>query len=222
MQTLIDILAAIFIGGILLLVAMTAMDSGLQMFVNYNADALVQNELAELANIIQEDLRKMGYAIPQYMQDQIIQTAQPNQLAYIANLNLDAPYPGYAGQDAVSDTVRYNIAAIDTVAFVDTSLTLYGVNRTLHLAGKSAKTIQVGTIANDTVFQYLNQVGQPVAVPMAAKMVEVTFVALTPDVYLSDELLAATNPQDRMRELRKLIRESFWRQTRVISKNLRR
>ena len=54
------------------------------------------------------------------------------------------------------------------------------------------------------------------------KMVEVTLVAMNPNVYLSDEVIAANNAVDRMVEIQKLITGSYWRQTRVISKNLRR
>lgn len=222
MQALIDIVGAIFVGAFLLLIAMTAMNTGLQTFVSFNADAIVQNELADLARIIQEDLRKMGYGIPPSQQSNILQIAQGDELKFIANLNMDSTYPGYAGIDSTPDTIHYTVAVHETITILDTSIVLYGVTRKIHLAGKSAQSIQIGTIANSDVFQYFNQVGQPVGTPLAARMVEVTIIALSPDIYMSDELIVAEDAEDQIAEINSLIRQSFWRQTRVISKNLRR
>lgn len=222
MSTLIDIMGAVVIGGILLLVAMTAMDSGLQSFINSNADAIVQNELADLSRIMQHDLRKMGYSIPEAASDSIIQIAQPGRLKFITNLNQDQPYPGTSGTDTTPDTIDYQVVAYDSMDFIDTAIVLYGLNRSVNVVGKATSNGQVGTITNSDVFRYLDQAGNEVSYIPATKMVEVTFVSLNPDIYLNDEVLLASDPVTRMTELRKLIKESFWRQTRVVSKNLRR
>lgn len=226
MSTMIDILGGMIIGSILLLVAMTAMDNGVRQFVNHNADAIVQNELAGLSDVIQNDLRKMGYGIPESMQHQIVQTADSDHLVFITNLNLDRDYyesvHGNLHTDAIPDTIEFSVAPFDTITFFDTSLVLYGINRRVVVSQEATATGQIGTISNDNVFRYLDQVGRPVSYMPATVMVEVTLVALNPNVYISDEVIQADNPVDRMRELRKLLRESYWRQTRVISKNLRR
>lgn len=211
---MIDIIGGFFVGTILLLIAMTAMDNGVRQFVNHNADAIVQNELATTSEIIQNDLRKVGFGIPEAQQATIIQTAQPTHFEYLSNLNPTT--------DLVPDTIEYSISAFDTVSFIDTSIVLYAIYRRVHIVGAASKTGQVGTIANNQVFRYLDQVGRPVTYIPATKMVEVTMVALNPNIYVSDEVLQASGPQERMIELRKLLRESYWRQTRVISKNLRR
>lgn len=222
MQSIIDILGAMFIGGILILVAMTALDGGLQAFVNNNADAIVQNELADLSRTMQFDLRKMGYGIPEAQSSTILQIAQSDHLKYLTNLNLTEPYNGVGGIDSTPDTIEYQVVPFQSYNFIDTSIAVFGLNRTVKVVGHATETLQVGTITNTDVFRYLNQAGVPVAYTPATKMVEVTFVSLNPQIYLNQEVLLATNPVDRMKELRKLVKESFWRQTRVVSKNLRR
>jgi len=222
MQTLIDIAGAMFIGGILLIVAMTAMDNGLQSFVSNNADAIVQNELVELSRIMQFDLRKMGYGISESASTSIIQTAESGHLKFLSNLNLLEPYGGSGGTDEIADTVEYQVVPFDTMNFIDTSIVTYSLYRTVKVVGVTTEANHVGTITNTDVFRYLDQAGNEVSYVPSTKMVEVTFVAMNPDIYLNDEVLLASAPQERMRELRKLIKESFWRQTRVVSKNLRR
>ncbi|MDP8209117.1 MAG: hypothetical protein P9L92_20810 [Candidatus Electryonea clarkiae] len=226
MATMLDILGSMIIGSMLLLIAITAMDNAVQQFVNHNADAIVQNEMVSLTEIIQHDLRKMGFGIPEAEQNSILQIGQPDHLKFLANLNINSDY--YAAQhgnihiDAIPDTIEYSIAAFDTIDFIDTSIVLYSVIRTVKVTQESPSSGHIGSISNDEVFSYLDQLGNETGVLQATKMVEVTLIAMNPDIYVNDEVLLALTPVERMNELRKLIRQSFWRQTRVISKNLRR
>jgi hypothetical protein len=213
LSALIDIIGSFLIGAILLLVSAKAMDSSVQQFVNQNADAIVQNDLTTLTQILQFDLRKMGFGIPEGMSETILQRAEAGRLRFLANLNAD---------DAIPDTIEYSVARCDTVVFVDTSIVLYGLYRRVRIAGQAASSSQIGTISNPSVFRYLDQAGAQAMIMESTRMVEVTLVVMNPRIYASDEVFHAANPVARMRELRKLIRESFWRQTRVISRNLRR
>lgn len=214
MDTIIDIMGSMIIGSILLLIALSAMDGAVRQFVNHNVDAIVQNELVETTGILQYDLRKMGYGIPENQQADIIQIAQPDRVKYLANLN--------SPTDEIPDTIEYFIAAFDTVNFIDTSFVLYGINRSVKFSNGISQSGQIGAIANNAVFKYLDQIGDSAEVAQAITMVEVTIVAMNPNIYVNEEVLLAATPEERMTELRKLIRESYWRQTRVVSKNLRR
>ena len=78
MATLIDIIGGIFIGGFLLLIALSATDTATTEFFNYNSDAIMQQNLAKTSKIIQYDLRKMGYGIPEAAQDSILNVATGN------------------------------------------------------------------------------------------------------------------------------------------------
>ncbi len=226
MGTIWDILVASMIGSVLLLVGIKAIDNATQHFINYNADAIAQIELADLNQILQEDLRKMGFGIPESQQNTILVTAQPTHLKFISNLNKERDYffniHGNLHMDEVPDTIEYVIAPFDTVVFVDTSLVMYSITRTVSVTQETPVTGIVGLIANNSVFRYLDQIGQPAPIVDATKMVEVTLICVNPDIYRSSELLAAANPDERIVMLQRLISASYWRQTRVISKNLRR
>jgi hypothetical protein len=213
LASLIDIISAMLVGSILLLVSIKAMDAGLQQFVNHNTDAIAQDELIGMTEIIQNDLRKMGYGIPEADQASIIQSAQSANIQFLSILN---------SADEIPDTVDYLVAELDTITFVDTLMVLYGITRTVKISGSSTVSGIVGVITNNDIFSYLDQMGEETAVVQSIKMVEVTLVAMNPNVYLSDEVIAANNAVDRMVEIQKLITGSYWRQTRVISKNLRR
>ena len=221
-STLIDILGAMIIGGLLFLISMSAMDSGLERFVNQNADAIVQNQIAEMSDIVQYDLRKMGYGVPEASIPNVIQVGTSNRLKFLTHLNRENPFEGVGGTDNVADTIEYQVIASDTISFIDTSIYLYRVNRTVSVSGHAVESRMIGKVASPAVFRYLDQVGNPVGSIAGTKMIEVSLMALNPDIYLNEAVIAAAGPTERMRELRRLLRESYWRQTRVVSKNLRR
>jgi hypothetical protein len=89
MATMIDIIGALFIGGFLLLIALTATDNATTECFNYNYDAIIQQNLARVSSTIQYDLRKMGYGIPEYDYQKILQIATGNHLKFISHLNSD-------------------------------------------------------------------------------------------------------------------------------------
>ena len=214
MSSMLDIIAAMLIGSILLLVSIRAMDAGLEQFVNYNIDAIVQNELINTTDIMQFDLRKMGFGIPENEQATIIQSADSTHVHFLISLNyLD---------DAIPDTIEYSVFASDTATFVDTMIVIYAINRTAKISGESTTSGYVGAVANNNVFRFLDQSGTPTTVLQAIRMVEVSLVAMNPKIYTNSDVLAALNPQDRMIEIRKLAKESYMRHSRVVSKNLRR
>ena len=84
----------------------------------------------------------------------------------------------------------------------------------------------MGTIGNSDVFRYLDQLGDPVPIIQATRMVEVTLTAYNPRIILSPDMFSGGNSAEdvefRKQELRRLLRASFWRQTRLVSKNLKR
>jgi hypothetical protein len=230
MTTFLDYITAMIVGGAILLITITVTDSGTRDFFNYNADAISQINLANMSGIIEYDLRKMGYGVPEG--EQVIFTAQPNRLKFIAHLNREFDYFGHIipHKDNVPDTIEYIIAPAEVINYGDTSITMYKVTRRLRITDEGERITDIGRIGNGRVFRYLDQIGNPVdpgTELVASKMVEVTLTAFNPRVVLSPELVKRdmSNIQDveyRKKELRRLLRTSFWRQTRLVSKNLRR
>lgn len=230
MGSLLDYIMAMIVGGAILLITITVTDTGTREFLNYNSDAIIQMNLMNMSSTIEYDLRKMGYGIPEG--DQVLFIAQPNHFKFIAQLNRDFDYFGHLipHRDNIPDTIEYVVTLAETIDYGDTVLRMYKVTRILKITGEGVSSTDIGRIGNARVFRYLDQVGNPVdpgAELVASKMVEVTLTAFNPRVILSPELVRkeVSSIQDqefRKKELRRLLRTSFWRQTRLVSKNLRR
>lgn len=231
MAALLDIVGSALFGGLLLLIAITATDTATQEFINYHSDSIVQENLTQMSRMLEYDLRKMGFGIPEAQMNSILQIGQPNRLRFITQLNLDpdsyTPIPGVVGFDDIPDTIEYRITWADTTNFLDTTIVMYNVNRRLATSTGVTESTDIGRIGNNNVFRYLDQIGRQTGVLMATRMVEVTLTAFNPQIMLSPEMVRSDlrNIQDRefrKRELRRLLRASYWRQTRLVSKNLRR
>ncbi|MBN2008345.1 hypothetical protein JW960_03245 [candidate division KSB1 bacterium] len=219
MNSMLDILAGMLIGGMIMILTLTVTERGNREFFNYNADAIVQSNLAQIAHITEWDLRKMGYGIKEAQTPTILQVAEDDQLKYLTHLN--------ASTDQVADTIEYTIIPDEVIDYGDTSLTMYNIYRKITIAGETPDVNMIGKIGNGNVFRYLDQIGNPAPVQMATRMVEVTLVAFNPRVVLSPDFVAArldsvNGAKQRKEELTRLLRPSFWRQTRLVSKNLRR
>jgi len=227
MATILDILGATIMGGFILLLTLTATDTGTRNFLNYNADAIVQNQMVWSAEALEYDLRKMGFGIPEHLQNTVIQIGTPNHLKFLSHLNSMVKYDGATTFDDIPDTIEYQILPSDTISFPDTTVVMYKIMKTVEISPNYSETKMIGKIGNSNVFRYLDQVGDPVTTIISTKMVEVTLMAFSRDVMLSPELVSSKlkgikNKEIRRRELLQLLRPAFWRQTRQVSKNLRR
>lgn len=219
MTTVLDILGGAMIGSLILMLTLSATDRGTREFFHYNADAMVQDQIAQLAYITEYDLRKMGFGIHEVDQASILQVAAADHIKFLTQINFNV--------DNVADTIEYQITPFETISYGDTSLTTYRVWRQVRIAGQSPENHMVGIIGNNNVFRYLDQVGNLAPIQQATRMVEVTFVAYNPRIILSPEMVSSRldsieSDEVRRKELTNLLRPSFWRQTRLVSKNLRR
>jgi hypothetical protein len=231
MAVVLDIIGGLFVGGFLLIIALTAVDTATTEFFNYNADAIQQQNLARTSDIIQYDLRKMGYGTPEAQQGTILQIATPSRVKFLSHLNSDPdarmPISGFGTIDNVIDTIEYMTVPLDSVDYFDTTVVVYQVRRTIKISPNYNHTMSVGVIGNQRMFRYLNQLGEPVGIIAATKMIEVTLTAYDPRVFLSREWIDSrlneiSNSAFRKKELRRMLRASYWRQTRLISRNLKR
>lgn len=213
MSTVLDMIGAMLIGGVLMLITNRAIDHGARQYINANGDAIIQAELSTMTRIIQSDLRKAGYGISESDQAVIMQKIDSDHFSCLTRLT-----PG----NGVPDTIEYVVAIADSFVIVDASIVFYSIDRIFKSAGEDPVVTRVGNVTNSEVFRYLDQSGAKTAIKQAVDMVEVTLIAVNPAIYLNDQILAATTTAIRKKELKKLAKESFWRQTRVVSRNLRR
>lgn len=231
MGSMLDISMASMIGGILLITLLIATDTMTTEFFNYNADAMTQSNLSNISTTLQNDIRKMGFAILEHQMHTILQRTQPGRLTFISQLNINRDYyaheHGDVHKDQVADTIDYQVLHHETITYWDTALVVYKIIRRAIVSQEATRESMIGVVGNPDIFRYLDQVGQETAVPTAIKMVEVTLTAYDPRVVLSREYVESIvdtlrGEHFRDRELRRLLRPSYWRQTRLVSKNLRR
>ncbi len=219
MTSLLDIIGASIIGGMVLLLALTVTDYGTREFFNYNSDAIMQANLAHMAHLAEYDLRKMGFGIDESQQSTILQIAQSDHLKFLTQLNYNV--------DTIPDTIEYKIIQAEVIDFGDTTLTMFNILRNVTVVQHSNESMNIGKIGNNNVFRYLNQIGEAVEIIQETKMVELTLITYEPRIILSPEFVTTKlngieRADLRKRELQRLLRPSFWRQTRLVSKNLRR
>lgn len=230
MALVLDLIGGLFIGGFLIMIALSATDTATTEFYNYNSDALVQQNLARMSDIIQHDLRKMGFGIPEEQKNTILAISQPNHLKFLAHLNSDPDCKiNISGLsiDNIVDSIEYRVVPFDSIDYYDTIIVTYQVRRRLFVSPNYTNEMAIGIIGNPNAFRYLDQVGKPVAFMSETRMVEVTLTAYDPRVVLSKDWVDSRlneigNEDFRKQELRRLLRASYWRQTRLISKNLKR
>lgn len=231
MSAIMDIISGIVVGGLIMVIVLTALGTGMQTTVNHNAVEIVQLNLAQIYRIMESDLRKAGFGIPREQQGQVFRVAAPAQVKFLAHLNLqpgsEIPVAGVTTYDDVPDTLEYTITASETVTLGDTTLTLYSVNRVLKVASLASDSIMLGKIGNNNVFGFLDQWSRSTAVPGEIRMVDLRLRAFNPQVILSPELvmtgaLSSNDLEARRREVLRLLRGSYSREARIILKNLRR
>ena len=231
MGAMLDIITASMIGGFLMILLLTATDTITTESYNYNADAITQQNLSNIATIMQADIRKMGFNIPEGNKAQIVQIHDKNRLKFIAQLNEFQDYymheHGNLHMDGIPDTIEYSVQPFETITYWDTSIVMYQVNRRAVISQEGTDVSMIGVLGNSDVFRYLDKFENDTNNPVFIVIVELTLTAFDPRVVLSREYVESTvdttkGKAYRDRELSRLLRPSYWRQTRLVSKNLDR
>ncbi|MBN1406244.1 MAG: hypothetical protein JW956_00560, partial [Calditrichaceae bacterium] len=231
MGAILDIVTASFIGGFLLIILLTATDTITTESYNYHADAITQQNLSNIATIMQADIRKMGFDIPEGSKSQIVQIHNEDRLKFIAHLNEFQDYymheHGNLHIDLDPDTIEYRVLPFEDITYWDTTITTYQVIRRAVVSQEVTRTSMIGVLGNNDVFRYLDKFENDTNNPQLMVIVELTLTAFDPRIILSkdyvESIVDTTNGEEyRDRELRRLLRPSYWRQTRLVSKNLDR
>ncbi len=231
MSTIIDLLGGSILGGLVMMIALTASDIGMrQMFTN-NADDIMQNNMNRMTYIMEFDIKKIGFAVPEEELDNTLQIAQPGHLKFLTQLNLDADtyykIPGVNTFDASVDTIEFVIFPQRTISFGDTSVSIYGVRRTIKIAGVTTQQQVIGQVSRPAVFKYLDQTGKPVFTTAATRLIEIELAILNPDAMLTPELVMKDIDDIkhiglRKKELMRILHPTFWRHRRLVTRNLMR
>lgn len=207
MSTIVDIILSVFIGGILLLVVLSANDITAETTYMLNGDLYVQQMLVSIVQIVEGEIRNMGYGIPETPPEAVVVDAKDTAIAFVEDLGLDG----------FRETVRYYTGPVTELASTqnDSDRFLY---RQVNDSPKNA----IGVV---TRFQlrYFSQAQLDTLTPPVApedlisiKIVEITLEVQNP--YALYRHQSQVGPGER----NALYSSSMWRQTRLASQNLRR
>lgn len=195
MSSLIDIIGSSIIGGFLLLLLFNVMDTTGEYFISHGDDLIVQQNLTSIASILEHDLRKMGFMVPE------------NQLSMIQADSTTLKFRGDIDKDFIVDTVEYYVGPTSDLTVTQNPDDRYLYRKVNGLPNTGAKA---GVVTN-FMFEYLDQDGNPAANLGSIKMIRINMKVENSAVYGNDP-----NPKKTK------YRTAIWRQTRLVSRNLRR
>lgn len=195
MGSLIDIIGSSVIGGLLLLILFNVLNTTNEYFITHGDDLIVQQNLTSLAINLENDLKKMGYAVPE------------NELSIITADSTDLIFRGDIDRDFVPDTVEYYLGPTSDLTTTPNPDDRFIYRKVNDLPVNGEK---VGVVSKFK-FEYLNQDGVEVSNPNTIKMIRITLKVENSGVYGNDP-----NPQKNK------YRTAIWQQTRLVSRNLRR
>ena len=98
MSTVIDLMGSFFIGGLVLLMILTAQSTLVQNAHERTMDLVVQGNMTTLVEILQYDVRKMGFGVPDSV-DAVL-AADSTSVTFLADLEADGSV----------DTVVYSVS----------------------------------------------------------------------------------------------------------------
>lgn len=207
-STLIDILGATIIGGLLLLILFRVNDTATQNTFVYTGELMVQQALVQTVNIIEHDFRKMGYCeIWENMPNpaNAIIFADSNKISFLTDLPPDMLSVG----DGVIDTLHYFIGPTSELALTDNpnDRLLYRV-----VNSEIPKSSNVGiTNFKLTYFDSFNEIIPTPILDAATGSINTIQIDLEiQTIYAYHQLYSD-----------QLYNSVFWRQIRLAAKNLR-
>lgn len=193
-STILDIIGATIIGGLLLLTIVRLNSRAQENLIVYGSDKILQNSVVNLATLLEEDFRKVGYcADPNKITDttDLIITADLSSISFRADLN----------RDGNLDVVKYFIS--DTVAM---NMTKNPRDRILYRQINSDMPLIVNSNIVQFRIKYFDvldtELTAPVNTPSLVAHLEISFKVEDPEAY--DEQYS----------------EAYWQQVRLSSRNL--
>jgi len=196
-STLLDILGATVIGGILLIMVNNLNERAVAANIIYGNDKNLQRELVQLADLIETDFRKIGYCEdPAKVSDSmnVIISADTSQIKFLTDLN----------RDGELDTLEYFVSGTDVL-----SITVNPRDRILYRMHSSYPDKGTLDISSDVTQFYLRyfdalnaELSSPVTTPSLIAYMEISFKVEDSEAYNED------------------YSEAYWQQVRLTSRNL--
>jgi hypothetical protein len=204
MAVILDIIFSLVFGSALLVIVLTANDIANENYSLYNGDVIVQEMLVSTAELVEGELRNMGFGVPE--KKQTVLEADTARIKFLTDLD----------RNGNIDTITYFVG--DTT---ELSQTQNRLDRYLHRKVNNAMTGKVGVVTQWKL-RYITAAGEVLPTPVDVdRLTEIHIVELTMEVQ---------NPYAQLRKKGEvgagqrdaLYSSSFWQQTRLASQNLRR
>lgn len=195
MSSLIDIIGSSIIGGFLLLLLFNVFDTTNEYFISHGDDLIVQQNLTSVASILEWDLRKMGFMVPE------------SELSILQADSTSIKFKGDINKDFSLDTIEYYLGPTTDLLTTQNPDDRFIYRKRNGLPIMGAK---VGVVTNFR-FEYLDQDGNVVSGLSSIKMIRINMKVENAAVYGNDP-----NPKKTK------YRTAIWQQTRLVSRNLRR
>lgn len=202
MATIIDLLMSAVLGGTLLILGLTTNEIASESTAMQRGDVYVQESMIEISQIIESDLRNMGFGVPDT--SIVIVSADTSSISY--RVVLDTP--------GVIDTVSYFLGPTTELTSTPNEL-----DRFLYRQVKGAAPTEVGTVTRFRM-RYLRRTGDSLTSPVQASDLG--------QIYQIETLLEVQNPYAMLRkthaegERDALYSSILWKQSRLTAQNLRR
>jgi hypothetical protein len=205
MGAILDIIVSFTVGGLILLIILAANDIAAENHAVYNGDMLVQEMLVSTAQVVEGELRNMGFGVAETVAT--ILEADSNSISFLVDLGRDG---------APIDTIRYYVGPTSEL-----SATQNEADRLLHRRVNSQPSMQIGAV---TLFDvnYITQGGDILSRPVPSgslseiHTIEVTMEVQNPYAPLKKEGVGGDDAPEA------LFSTSLWQQTRLASQNSRR
>jgi hypothetical protein len=196
-STLIDIMGATIIGGILLIMVNNLNERAIGKNITYGNDKLLQMEVVQLAQLIEKDLRKIGYCEdPAKVSDSmdVILSADTSQIKFLTDLN----------RDGNLDTLEYYVSGTEVL-----TNTVNPRDRILyrkHSNYPDEVTLDISSNVTQFYLRYFDalniELSTPVTIPSLIAYMEISFKVEDSEAYNEE------------------YSEAYWQQVRLTSRNL--
>lgn len=205
MGTMIDIILAITLGGLLMFAIINANAVINENSSILNGDMLVQQLLISTAQIVEGEFRNMGVGVPET--SATILQADLNKIAFYSDMN----------RDGSLDRYEYWLGAVGELPGIQNDSV-----RLLHRRVNSGPVQSIGTVTRFSLRYFSQNEMDTLVPPIAAtdlkmiRIVEITMEVQNPSAIYRD-------PRDiHAGQRNAFYSSSYWRQTRLASQNLKR
>lgn len=205
MPTFLDIIGSLMIGGMIILIVMNANILTTESWQVYNNTMLAQEMLLSTAALLEGEMRNMGYNVDPTVS--AVLDARDTSITFLTDLN----------RNGVPDEVRYWLGPLGELNVQNELMRV--LYRSTSLDGHVPHGVGFVTSLR---FRYIRQQGDTLTTPVSpdelsqVHEVEIAIEVQNPYGVYRDPATVGEGERDA------IYSTSFWRQTRLASKNLRR